>query len=443
MNPSPALRFTQKASAVLPAACLRLASRSPAVQISSVPLPRSPAKPALLVLVALGVATLLKALWAVRSVGSYDAAMFYLFAKNLHTHSLGSLYAMGPDFNHTPATAWLIRGLFEAAQGNYRLFASWLRFLCIGADAAVVLGLLRMQRRWPALPTWALVAFALSPVSIMVSGFHGNVDPLMTALLFGAALAAGYEAPLVCGVLLGAACNIKIVPIVLGPVFFCYWLARGRRAVLRFSVPAAAALALGFGWPLLVLGPVLLRNVFGYGGYWGAWGITYGLRLTGWNGLQQVGFAGLPLAERSVMLGLKLFTVSAVIALAWWRRRGDARVLFGTLALAFAVIYTFAPGGAAQYMVWFAPFLLVESPRWWAAATLAATVFLCAFYSASAHGPFPWFVVFPKTGEEETWIPWTIPAWGVFTALLVTQLRAGWIGIAQRQLRFSSGEASL
>ena len=30
-------------------------------------------------------------------------------------------------------------------------------------------------------PWWTLILFAASPVSLMISGFHGNVDPVMVA----------------------------------------------------------------------------------------------------------------------------------------------------------------------------------------------------------------------------------------------------------------------
>ena len=47
----------------------------------------------------------------------------------------------------------------------------------------------------------------------MVSGFHGNIDPIMVTFLFFAAVAVVKDRPVLCGVMYAVACNIKIVPL--------------------------------------------------------------------------------------------------------------------------------------------------------------------------------------------------------------------------------------
>jgi hypothetical protein len=391
--------------------------------------PETDKRSALLVLLLLGLATALKALWALHSGGTCDPILFFTFARELQHVPLPYLYQNSGLFNHTPLTACFIKELYVAVNGQYGLFAAALRLLCIGADLAVVLALLQRRQTRGTPAWWALAAFAASPVSIMVSGFHGNLDPVMIALVVFAVLALEKEKPLLCGLLLGLACNIKIVPLLLGPLFFAWWLARGRRAVLTFSLAALAPLVAGFGWALWQYPPEFRQHVFGYGSYWGTWGLSWWLRATGIAAFQKVDFAELDPAQNLVMQILKDLTIGGVLLLAWRRRLRPASEFFGTLAAAFTLILVFAPGAGPQYLVWGAPFLLIESAGWWAATTVGATLFMVAFYQASANSPFPWDIVFPKGPELARWGPWTNCAWLPLVALLCYKGR-GWFDFA-------------
>ncbi len=185
----------------------------------------------------LAAATAIKWTWALFSMGTCDAVFFFLFAKELTHASLAELYRTSDLFNHTPFTGYLMVGLLKLANGEYGTFAAYLRLLSILADISVVLGLVQMRRRFGTPPWWALALFAASPVSIMVSGFHGNVDPIMVAFLFLAGMAILYDQPIWSGVLFAAACNVKVVPLLIAPFFLLYWWNRDRRAAFGVSWP--------------------------------------------------------------------------------------------------------------------------------------------------------------------------------------------------------------
>ena len=147
---------------------------------------------------------------------------------------------ISPMFNHPPLVSYFLRGIYSlgavrALQENGLTFPFLLRLPGIIADFVVVLLMLRLRKRW-ALPTWSLLLLALSPVSIMVSGFHGNTDP-MVAVVRGAR-----RLPCACatsrpraGVALALSCGIKIVPALLLPAFFWFWYSRQR--TMRFLFP--------------------------------------------------------------------------------------------------------------------------------------------------------------------------------------------------------------
>ena len=374
--------------------------------------------PRAVVLMLLGLATAVKTLWATTSAGTCDPMLFYFFAKAMQRRGMASLYEGSTVFNHTPLTGWVIRTLYTATNGYYPQFAAGLRMGCVVADIALVLGLLHLRKLTGKPPWWALALFAISPVSIMVSGFHGNIDPIMVAFLFFAALAVLKDQPVWSGVMFAAACNIKIVPVLVAPVFIFYWMGRGRRAAAGFMGAAGGLMLAGAAWGLVNCPAAFLRNLFGYGSYWGSWGATYWLMRTGVKDFGLMDFEGLTVAQGRVILALKAIMLAGMLTLAWRRRKLGGLEFFTTLGAAFTWLFIFMPGAGAQYMVWYAPFLLVLSPGWWAALTAASAVFMARFYHSTAGYHFPWDLALPKGPEAPYWAPWTNLAWGLFIALL-------------------------
>ncbi len=367
-----------------------------------------------MVFVCLVVVTILKILWAATSAGSVDAVLFYNFARGIEKFGLLGLYPMDAKYNHTPLTGSCIQLLYRFAGGDFSLFAFYLRLAATVADVAVVVGLVRFRDRFGGLPPWwALTVFAASPVSLMVSGFHGNIDPIMTAVLFFALVAVVIDQPVLCGLLFGLACNVKIVPIALGPVFFFFWLARGH--TWRFALPAGAILLAGSILPLMVCPRDYLGNVFGYGSTWGVWGVPCLIRLTGWSEAQLIDFHGLSTAQQYIATTLKAAAVSSILVIAWRRRRVAPIGVAGTLGLAWIVFFLCAPGIGVQYMVWFAPFLLLLDARSYTVVTATATVFLAVFYqSCSSQGRFPWFLCVPLGPEVPYWSAVALLVWLAF-----------------------------
>ncbi len=386
--------------------------------------------PPVITLCVLAVATALKAWWALNSVGSMDVVVFWKFAQYLDHDSLKYMYETYVSFNHTPLTAMIVHGLRVVAlttdppETRVLVFASMLRFLSIFADIGLVAGLLHVRKLTGNPPWWAIYAFAASPVSLIISGFHGNMDPVMVMFMFLAGVAVLHERPALSGVLLAIAFNIKIVPIVLVPAFFFYWLAKGRKQAAAFTVAVAAGFFLGAAVPLVQCPHAYISHVLGYGSVWGAWGLTYWLRLTGMPDLQIVDFRNLSAHQNAVMAVLKLIIVGTVTVIAWKRRNKGGNEFFATLGMIWTVVFVFAPGGAVQYMPWFAPFILMLSPRWWAALTAASTVVLVVYYHPNAKWQFPWDLA---QASDDRWIPWTNLPWAVFLGIGIYVARKAWM----------------
>jgi hypothetical protein len=163
---------------------------------------------------------------------------------------------------------------------------------------------------------------------------------------------------------------------------------------------------------------VFTTNVLSYSGFWGLWGITYWLRLTGLPQFHIVNFFHLPLSETIVMTSLKLVIVATILIMAWRRRKLGGEAIFGSLAYAWIIFFVFTPSASAQYLVWFAPFVLMLSPVFYAWLTATSSLFVFFFYNVTAHG-FPWYFSMSTDKLNTVWTPWALWPWATLIAGLV------------------------
>jgi hypothetical protein len=194
---------------------------------------------------------------------------------------------------------------------------------------------------------------------------------------------------------------------------------------------SGALLLAGAAWALINCPAAFVRNVFGYGCYWGGWGVTYWLRWTPFQDFQLMDCEGLSLAQNRVIMALKLLMLAGVVTLAWRRRKMGGLDFFTTLGAAFAWIFVCMPGIGTQYMVWYAPFILILSPEWWAALTAGSAIYMARFYQSTSGFHFPWYLSMPHGPEAPYWAPWTNIAWATFIALALVRGRS-WLLLGKR-----------
>ena len=380
-------------------------------------------KPRVLVLLLAIAALIAKIYCAATTIGSSDVMFFYQFARTIHEHGLIAMYQATPFFNHTPLVGWFSNAAYVLAGGELPFFVFYLRVPAIFADFFGVIALLWLQEKTGRPGWWALGLFAASPVAFMISGYHGNVDPVMAFGVLLAGIACAVNRPTLCGLCLGFACNIKIIPLLLAPAFFFFcWQ---RRQALRFAIPAVAAVLIGWSYPLATIPAIFLKNVIGYGSIWGVWGFTYVLRLTDLPSLRNIAFTETTPEQAAIISGLKLIIVISALVLAWRRRQVESLEIFQTLALVWAVFFVFAPGFGSQYLAWIMPCFLVANERWYAWLTAASSVALFVFYNAISHG-MPWRQGFTVHSIAAQWTWAFVLPWLVLVGFLAWQVRLVW-----------------
>lgn len=355
---------------------------------------------------------------AYNTIGTNDAVFFYGFAKVLNEHGLEWTYAHSRYFNHPPLTAYFLRGIYLLTEQSWCQelgihFPFLLRLPGIVADFLVVLILLQFRKASVFAPFWALALFAASPVSLMVSGFHGNTDPVMVLLLVSSVWMCLRDQPIASGLLFALGCQIKIVPLLLAPAFAFYWLSQ--RKLLKFVIPAGLTTCILWSEPLFHFPILFAKNVLAYGSYWGIWGITYTLRATGLPNFSRLSFFDLEPSQTVIVTVLKTVIIVLTVWIAWRHRSARGREFIESLACAWLVFFVLAPGVCPQYLIWLAPFILVLSPTFYAAVLVSSSIFLFAFYNITSGG-LPWSVALAMDDSKQHWTAWALLPWTVLLA---------------------------
>jgi len=167
---------------------------------------------------------------------------------------------------------------------------------------------------------------------------------------------------------------------------------------------------------------VLVKNVLGYGGFWGIWGLTYCLRLTGLHEFSKVSFFNLSGTQNAITMTLKVIVVLSILLLAWRRKKLPPPALFASIAYAWMIFFVLSPGVAAQYLVWLAPFVLLLSPTFYGFLVAGSSIFLFAFYTITSGG-FPWYSAYASTKLSAICALWAVIPWltlvgGLFALVL-------------------------
>jgi uncharacterized membrane protein len=385
------------------------------------------------------IAAALKLYCAATTYGSGDVTTFCRFGAIIGRSGLAEMYRVDPYYNHTPFTGHFVSWMFALATHLTpaapnvvpRSFPFLLRLPSIVADVIAFVYLVKVRQMTGRPAMWALILFALSPVAFMVSGFHGNVDSIMICLVLIAVYYGARERVVLSAIFLALACSVKIIPLLLLPVFFFFWLTRGRRPVAVFCAVFGITCLAGWSEALIKAPDLFLQNVLGYSSFPGGWGITYLAAVVA----RQFGVQSHPVFLECVVSSvpvLKFATALCVLALAWFRRKAAGLEFARTVTYCWVCFTILAPGFVPYYLVWLAPFMLLYSGFWYAVVTAASSIYLFVYYNLMAHG-MPWNVCDPTV--RPIWSVWGTIPWLVLVAFGLTTL-------ITRRFRAQPGEAS-
>jgi hypothetical protein len=299
-----------------------------------------------------GLALLVRFALVLTTFGTNDMEAWATFAQQLHEHPVCFVYehvlGMFGQFNHPPLMGYVMGGAWWLGHLLHLPFYVTFKMLVFVADGVTIAVLYRRaaDRRSP--DAWlAAAVYAWSLDAMLVACFHGNTDSLGILACVLAVYAAERGHFGWAGLALGAAINVKLIPILLLPAFVASlpdW-----RAAVRFGVGGALA-AIPF-LPSVVSCPgMLTQKVLRYVPHVDRWGVPYVLAELVPGGGRLV--AGYVANARPLLFGLLVLLVLFV-------RFVGKRPLHELCALSFALFLVLTPGFGVQYTAWVGPFIVM------------------------------------------------------------------------------------
>ncbi len=307
-------------------------------------------------------------------------------------------------YNHPPLVGYLLYfvDLVQDAGVPYRFTIRAISSLADVGTALVVFELLRRRMSTTRART-AAVLVAVSPILVMVSGFHGNTDPIFVFLVFLAVLLlVDLRRPGLGGAAIALAIGIKIVPMVVVPILAVYLFRHDRRHLWKGVLGFAVTFALTWGPALALQFGAVRRDVIGYSGVgYSPWGIE---QIGHWLGDPSwvATFAG---------SGRSLVVVICVVvpAVAVWRR---SDVVVPAVAWSLIGFLALAPTWGAQYMVWPVAACYLIGIGWGTVYNVTGGVVLFMVYDRWSGG-LPWYraratYVVPLHELVAMQVPWVV-----------------------------------
>jgi hypothetical protein len=314
-------------------------------------------------------------------------------------------------YPYPPLWVWVEAACEWLARHSGLSFAVLVKLPILAAEVGIVALLARWGAARGGAARWAPWIYAVHPVAVLVTGFHGQFDSLALLMVLLAVRASEHGRHDAAALALAAGIAWKSFPILAVPVLLLR--VTGAAARVRFLALAVLPVAVLLLPYLAHDAPAVARELFGYGGVadFGWIGVWRGARwmMDGTLGRGEARHWGSLVPAAKILF---LAAYAAVLA----RRRASGDLVVTVLAV-FVAFQAFYGALSAQYLLWVVPLAVLRPDRWLALHGAAGTVGLVGFYLFLAPG-----VLTPaEAPADAAGTLWVI---GTAASLLVS---AGWI----------------
>lgn len=306
---------------------------------------------------------------------------------------------------YLPMQMYLIGAALWAARHTFIPFVVWIKLPGLLADVGITAVIFHASRRQTTTETahhYALL-YALNPISLLVTAYHGQFDAVAVLLLLLAWYFYQFEQQNRSATALGFAILNKTWPAVFLPIAFIRlpnWRSKLTYALIAAAIPIAFTLLY-----ILIFAadpaPMLRRALThaGVAGYWGHSAIVaVAARFVG--SLQPI-YDGLLVLQRPLLLLTGLLTL-------WLTRSQTALNALVTIILTeFAV----SVGMGIQWLLWVVPFAILSGDVWWLRLySFTGSLFLLGQLYGLHMYPWAFQLFGQETGDLLIRIS-SIPAW--------------------------------
>ncbi len=334
------------------------------------------------------------------------------------------------NYPYGPMPTYLFSALTILGKLIHVKFAILLRLFHISIDLLLLLLVFVVAVRHNLNAKLIGFLYAINPVTILITAYHGQLDVLTIFFAFLAMYVLLFSnnknKHLSAGILLGLSIAIKMFTIILWPWFVKE--IKGTKERIMFTLLSGLPFALTV---LSVMTPDnlsrVIKQVLLYGGAGSSGGIVLTLKaLGGISGLQLFTLLGSWYSG----FGKYVLLIGLAVVFVYFARR--FKLLHG-ITLFFLVTMMLAPSLGVQYFVWFLPFFLVSRFfRLWQFAVqlgiLTVTMGLFYFYHGVGIGAFASMGITPDLKPLFLslftlfmWLAWTGFGWMAVQAIVLTK----------------------
>ncbi len=221
------------------------------------------------------------------------------------------------------------------------------------ADFSIVFLLYYIAKKYRFGPPRLIASlYALHPIAMYVSGYHGQRDSIWLFFTILSMIALTQKKTILAGMLLGVGISFKLPPIFLIPYFFLYISGLKNKILYLLSIGITFFI---LNLPELVthFGPVY-KQVFSYKGWLGWWGFS-GIATK----IDRVNGTEITETVNSVSRIIMYASIILVSILMYLKKRN---IYISVLTIILS-IFIFSPVFASQYLIWPLPFVVLIATR--------------------------------------------------------------------------------
>ena len=337
---------------------------------------------------AAGLALVLKVCLALYTIGTNDALTWDHDLLKVRTSGAERLYREGVEYSspagwkyprqefiHPPGVVNGLRGLGVLQDASGLPLHCWLRVACAIADIGTLWVVWSVFRG--AQHRMLTMLIALSPVSILISGFHGNTDPIMICFVVVCVYSIERRRMAWSAVAFGLAVSVKLVPTIFVPTLLLSlpdWHSRIKWTGLAAVIWAACSM------PYLAQEPILIfKTMLTYESARGLWGLYFLSSLLKSTALEPIHTVYAPVAKWIALLAV----ASLPLALRCFRVPLPLFFQCGMVVFLFLLL---SPGFGLQYLAWTVPFVCALGIRPTASYYAVTGTCILTIYAAASRG---------------------------------------------------------
>lgn len=315
--------------------------------------------------------------------GSFDTVLWEGHSRDVIDRGVIGCYHVNGSANHPPFISEVEAVLLRVSDATGIPFRIFLRapFVLIDAASALLLLMLLGANQWRFVIT---ACYWLSPITIILSAYHGNVDSAVGFCILLALWCISKQRILAAAVALGVSFWIKLPGVFALPVLF-FFVPTWRQRFWFLSVVGIVGIA-GY-FPTLIQDPrAIYGNVLSYRAHnlhTTAGVSTWGPRVLLFSVLAAPN--KWPIATRAPILFLLehgwRIALALGILISWLRRFRRSPVELGaTIAFIYVILSALSDGFSFQYFAWSLPLWFLLPARFWGPAALLTSAYLYSLY---------------------------------------------------------------